>query len=359
MSNATTTKPITIHPLIVDSHDHPRVLCFGEALMHRINRPEADTENKANTPDHPGGAPASVACGVTRLGTPASVLGRIGDDPLGRQLLKLFERRQVSTPALQTDPKRPTRVALLKRKPGGDLCLDDFLGDLGQGFADSAVVPATLAESVKPLLGEARWLLVSTNALVSGPSAMALDLLLKRATAQGLGIALEIDWCPGFWGLAPDAGPSAEVLRRFRPLAEKATLILASAEEAEGFFGSTDPTTIHGALAKRPAVLVTGREGTVRWCLGGRQGTLSPVEESAPSHPLGVREAFTAALLDGLCRRPELLEAPAPGGDGVTGPGPIEDLLRFASACGALVGRTEGAIEPQPGREAVKAFLNA
>ncbi|WP_216908935.1 PfkB family carbohydrate kinase [Synechococcus sp. CCY 0621] len=357
MSNITTTKPITIHPLSLESHDQPRVLCFGEALIHRINRP--DTENKANTLDRPGGSAASVACGVTRLGTPASFLGRIGDDPLGRQLLELFERRQVSTPALQTDPKRPTRVARLQWKPGGELCLDDFLGDRGQGFADSAVVPATLAESVKPLLREARWLLISTNALVSGPSAMALDLLLKRATAQGLGIALDIDWCPGFWGLAPDAAPSAEVLRRFRPLGEKATLILASAGEAKAFFSSADPATIHGALAKRPAVLVTGCKGTVRWCLGGRQGTLSPAEEHVPSHPLGVRQAFTAALLDGLCRRPELLEAPAPGGAGVAGPGPIEDLLRFASACATLVGRTEGAIEPQPRREAVKAFLKA
>ena len=201
----------------------------------------------------------------------------------------------MSTPALQTDPQRPTRIARLQRKPGGDLCL---------------------------------------------------------------GVALDIDWCPGFWGLAPDAAPSAEVLRRFRPLGEKASLILAAAEEAMAFFGSADPATLHGALAKRPAVLVTDRKGTVRWCLGGRQGTLSPAEEKAPSHPLGVREAFTAALLDGLRYRPELLDAPAPGGAGVAGPGPIEALLRFASACATRVGRTEGAIEPHPGGEAVKAFLN-
>ena len=119
MSNATTTEPNTIHPPIVESHDQPRVLCFGEALMHRINNPEATSENKANTMDRPGGAPASVACGVTRLGTPASFLGRIGDDPVGQQLLALFKRRQVSTPALQTDPQRPTRIARCKGSPAG------------------------------------------------------------------------------------------------------------------------------------------------------------------------------------------------------------------------------------------------
>ncbi|WP_216903538.1 PfkB family carbohydrate kinase [Synechococcus sp. CCY 9618] len=352
MSNATTTKPIPS-----DTRNQPQVLCFGEALMNRINGPEAASE--AGSMDIPGGAPASVACGVARLGTPATFLGRIGADPIGAQLIDLFEQRQVATPALQRDPERPTRVARLSREDGGDLSFEEFLGDRGLGFADTAVVPATLAESVKPLLEEAKWLLVSTNTLTSGSSAMALDLLLKRATAQGVGIALEIDWRPGFWGLAADAAPSAEVRRRFRPLAEAATLIRCSASEAEGFFGSADPAAIHAGLPKRPAVLVLDPDGTVNWCLGGRTGTLAAVDQHSPSHPLGVGEAFTAAVLDGLCRQPDLLEAPAPGGEGVAGPGPIEELLRFASACGAIVGRVEGAIEPQPSREAVQEFLSA
>ncbi len=354
MSNITATKTTASDPTPADSLDQPQVLCFGEALMNRINGSEA---GGGGTMDHPGGAPASVACGVARLGTPATFLGRIGADPIGQQLVDLFERRQVAMPALQVDPKRPTRVARLALEED-ELSFEGFQGDEGLGFADMAVVPAALAESVKPLLVEARWLLVSTNALASGPSAMALNLLLKRSTAQGVGIALEIGWRPGFWGLPAEASPSSEVLRRFRPLAEKSTLIRCSTKEALGFFGTEDPAAIHRALAQRPAVLVTNPDGTVHWCLGGRVGTLPPAEARAPSHPLGVEEAFTAALLDGLCRRPELIEAPAPGGDGVAGPGPIEDLIRFASACAALVGRSAGAIEPQPGREVVRAFLN-
>jgi fructokinase len=70
-----------------------------------------------------------------------------------------------------------------------------------------------------------------------------------------------------------------------------------------------------------------------------------------------VPEAFMAALLDGLCRRPELLSAPAPGGGGVAGPEPIEAMLRFAAACGALVAGEEGALTPQPTRGAAQRFL--
>ncbi len=354
MTCITATNPQASDPTPADTLNQPHVLCFGEALMNRIN---GSGVNGGGTSDHPGGAPASVACGVARLGTCATFLGRIGADPIGQQLVDLFEQRQVAMPALQVDPKRPTRVARLALDED-ELTFEGFQGDLGLGFADTAVVPATLAESVQPLLREARWLLIGTNALAGAPSAMALDLLRKRATAQGVGIALEIDWRPGFWGLPAEAPPSSEVRRRFRPLAETASLILCTSAEAEGFFGSRDPAAIHAALPKRPAVLFLDPDGSVNWCLGGRKGTLPPADPRSPRHPLGVGQAFTAAVLDGLCRQPELLEAPAPGGDGVAGPGPIEEMLRFASACGALVGRGEGAIEPQPSREEVSAFLD-
>ncbi len=139
-------------PTTTDTRHDPLVLCFGEALMNRIDGPGSEPDS--NGVDHPGGASASVACGVARLGTPAAFLGRIGSDPIGHQLLDLFEQRQVGTAALQEDAERPTRLARLKRNAKGDLHFETFLGDQALGFADAAVVPATLAESAKSLLSE-------------------------------------------------------------------------------------------------------------------------------------------------------------------------------------------------------------
>jgi fructokinase len=71
----------------------------------------------------------------------------------------------------------------------------------------------------------------------------------------------------------------------------------------------------------------------------------------------GAGDAFTAGVLHGLCRRPELLQGDGRGGGGTADPCKVKDLLRFASACGALVCGGSGAIDPQPTAAEVEAFL--
>jgi fructokinase len=57
----------------------------------------------------------------------------------------------------------------------------------------------------------------------------------------------------------------------------------------------------------------------------------------------GAGDAFTAGLLHGLAGSPQALEP----------------VMRFASACGALVCQGAGAIDPQPDAAQVRAFLAA
>jgi fructokinase len=67
----------------------------------------------------------------------------------------------------------------------------------------------------------------------------------------------------------------------------------------------------------------------------------------------GAGDAFTAGLLHGLLHNPW---------QGEVHKGwhyQLEQRLRFASACGALVCQAAGAIDPQPTAAAVQAFLAA
>ena len=50
----------------------PRVLCLGEALVDRLGPPGGDPATDLPCDDRLGGAPANVACGLARLGTPAA-----------------------------------------------------------------------------------------------------------------------------------------------------------------------------------------------------------------------------------------------------------------------------------------------
>ncbi len=112
-------------------------------------------------------------------------------------------------------------------------------------------------------------------------------------------------------------------------LAEAASLIHCTSQEAIHFFDATDPTVIHGQLANRPSVFVADPSGVIQWCLGGRHGQLSL---NAEDHGGMSRDDFLAAVLDGLCGQPDLIGTQASGGAGIANPSQLDDLLGFASA---------------------------
>jgi fructokinase len=56
----------------------------------------------------PGGAPANFAFHAAQLGHPASVVSRVGDDRLGRELLEHLGSNGIATEFVQIDPAKPT-----------------------------------------------------------------------------------------------------------------------------------------------------------------------------------------------------------------------------------------------------------
>jgi fructokinase len=325
-------------------HRHPRVLCFGEALVDRLGPPGGDPSVDGPVDDRLGGAPANVACALARLGTPAALLGRLGDDPIGVRFRALLAERGVDTTALQHDPLRPSRTVLVRRDSGGDRSFGGFAGDRGEGFADQAVDAAALAPALEPLLRHAHWLLAGTIPLASPASAEALHLAVVAATERGVPLALDLNWRPTFWDVPPQ-----EALGRIRPLLDRAVLVKLAAEEAEWLAGCRDPRGISAVLAQAPAVVITDGEGAVSWWLGSQAGRLHaftvPVVDTT-----GAGDAFLAGLLHRLCAEPDLLRQASAAR--------VREAVRFACACGALVCQGAGAIDPQPTEGRVVAFLD-
>ncbi len=334
----------------------PQVLCLGEALVDRLGPPGGDPAGDAPCDDRLGGAPANVACALARLGTPSAFLGRLGRDAIGEAFAELFARRGVDTTALQWDGERPSRVVLVRRDATGERQFGGFAGDRGEGFADQALDASELSAALGPLLPAARWLLVGTIPLASPAAAAALQLACREAAAAGVALALDVNWRPTFWDAAADpaSGPTPEQATLIQPLLCQASLIKCAREESLWLFGHADPAAVSAALPQRPAVLITDGAAPLRWWLGGGAGEL-PAFRVPVVDTTGAGDAFTAGLLHGLLHG--LVTHPA----SLVGTG-IEqglDLMRFASACGALVCQGAGAIDPQPLRAEVVRFLQA
>ena len=372
----------------------PQVLCFGEALVDRLlpvgdalpapgcgGGPEPGERTQAaeglvdtaggtsllgpgDGGDRLGGAPANVACGLTRLGTPAAFLGRLGSDAIGEAFEALFAERGVDTSGLQWDAERPSRVVLVRRDAHGERSFGGFLGDRGAGFADQALDAELLQQAAGPLLVRARWLLCGSLLWASPPAASALEGVLAMVEAAGCSpdagatdaresscrrppfLAVDVNWRPTFWGLPAGTPPPAAIQERIKPLLERAALLKCATEEALWFFDSDNPSAISSALPGRPAVCVTDGPAPVRWFLGGRSGQLAPFAIDAVD-TTGAGDAFMAGLLHGLCQAeadPHTVAEP-------------EARLRFAAACGSLVCRGAGAIDPQPRAAEVERFL--
>ena len=308
------------------------VICLGEALVDRLGPPGGDPAVDQPVDDRLGGAPANVACALSRLGTPVVFAGRIGSDAIGAAFGDLFAQRGLDASLLQRDPQRPTRIVLVRRAEDGERQFQGFAGDQGLGFADQALAPMPLPP--------ARWLLIGTLPLATPVSAATLSSAVEQAREQGTAIALDVNWRPTFWNPAADpaAGPHPEALASLQPLLQQAALIKLAREEALWCFGSDDPSAISSALPQRPDVVVTDGAAPVRWCLSAQAGEQKAFKPPTVVDTTGAGDAFTAGLLHRWAAAPD-------------------ERIRFAAACGALVCGGAGGIDPQPTQAQVEAFL--
>ena len=310
----------------------PVVVCLGEALIDRLGPPGGDPAVDVPVDDRLGGAPANVACGLARLGTPVAFAGRLGQDAIGAAFFSLFAERGLDTALLQRDAERPSRIVLVRRSLDGERQFQGFAGDKGAGFADQALESAPLPK--------ARWLLIGTLPLAAPISASALLAAVRQARSQGTAIALDVNWRPTFWDVSadPGAGPSAAAKAAMQPLLEQAALIKLAREEALWLFNSDDPGVIQQALSQRPDVVVTDGAAPVRWQLAEKSGQQAAFQPPNVVDTTGAGDAFTAGLLHRWDAAPQ-------------------ERIRFAAACGALVCGGAGGIDPQPTQAQVEAFL--
>jgi fructokinase len=75
----------------------PSVICFGETLWDMLPSGK-----------RPGGAPMNTAYHLNNLGISASIIGRVGKDILGDELLKWMREKKIPTAFMQADEENKT-----------------------------------------------------------------------------------------------------------------------------------------------------------------------------------------------------------------------------------------------------------
>ncbi|WP_019503118.1 carbohydrate kinase family protein [Pseudanabaena sp. PCC 6802] len=320
----------------------PHVLCLGEILIDQIATETGSFEQVKSWNAYPGGAPANVACGLTKLGTSSGFIGCVGQDAVGNHLVQLLQSTGVDTSGVQVHATAPTRQVYVTRSDSGERTFAKFSSNESDraetAFADMFLDADRLPED---LFIEADFLVLGTLCLASPIAAKAVERALQLAEKYYLGVVVDINWRPMFW---PD--PS-QALSQILSLLAHVDYLKVSVEEAEWLFQTSNPVAISALHDHLEGVIVTNGEMGCQFYLGEREGS-HPAFPVATQDTTGAGDSFLAGFVHQLCHHPlSHLDDPAL----------VREIITYASAVGAITTTGLGAIAPQPTDAEVRDFL--
>lgn len=315
------------------------IICLGECLVDRL----FDVGNNSQTAhdtwtDYPGGAPANVATAIAKLGTPTRMISCLGQDDVGDWLLQVVKEQGVHC-QIQRVAEAPTRIVLVERDETGDRNFIGFSQPDPSAFADSHLSP----EWVNAVdFAGVDYLAMGTLGLAYPTTAKAMERARHKAQQAGTKLVIDLNWRPVFW---PDEAIAPSTIREFLTAAD---LLKLSLEEAQWLLDTDSAAEICQQFPRCEAVLLTdGGNGST--CATKHHSISLPAFAVDSIDTTGAGDAFLAGILHQLCQG---------GWESLKRADKIEEILRYASAVGALTTLKPGAIAAQPTPQAVDAFLH-
>ena len=272
-----------------------------------------------------GGDAANTAVMAAKLGRPARIAGRVGDDALGRRLLAYWVDCGVDVADVVVDSGAPTGIYVNELTPDGSHRFDYHRSNSAGSRLESGDLVDGFFEGLGLLHVTGITLSISADAAETALTA------IERARARGVAISLAVNYRPA---LDPD-------LSLFREAAAAADVVFASDEDARAVFGIEEPGPLLARLLRASEVVLThGREGAL---LATASGT---IEQRPPRVEL-VDPACAGDALAGAYLAARLAEA-APA-----------DALRQGVAAAALSCRARGCALSYPSGDEVEAAARA
>lgn len=297
-----------------------RLVVLGSLNMDLVVRAErvplhGETMFGESFATFPGGKGANQAVAAARLGAGVAMIGGVGADGFGSELLTLMQREGVDTSQIVRNPQAATGVALIIVDPNGHNTMIVVPGANGALQKEAVLSSLDQFSEVKLLVTQFEVNMDVVWAGIAWAKEHRVPIILNAAPAR----------------LTP---PEA-----FRGI----DYLVVNEQEAECLAGQPVPNP-EAALAVAEkmagwgtgAVIVTlGGQGSVVWVDGAA--------EHIPAYPVNVVDSTAAgdAFVGGLATA-LLLQAP------------VIEAVRYASAAGALATTRLGAMPSLPDADAVR-----
>jgi fructokinase len=324
-----------------------KVVSFGELLVDMVSDADVGLAEAPRFLKAPGGAPANVAVGLQRLGIEARFVGQVGADPFGDWLKEIIAREKVDTEfLLQTDLARTTLAFVATRADGKkDIC---FYRNPG---ADALLSPEDVSEKI---FEGARIFHCGSISLSENPCRQAQFKAARLARTLGVLVSFDPNWRPSIWR---DHSVAHDLIWKMMRLSD---VVKVADEEWEFITGETGlslQSLEAGAQKIREAgpQLVVVTRGAAGAYFNFEKRNSEVVSGEVAGHvveamdTLGAGDAFVAGLLLRLLEYSRLEDA--------LDFAELQNILRFANACGALATMQCGAIPALPTKIEVEILL--
>ena len=263
------------------------VVCVGELMIDIVARLPGPLAIGSDTPApvqlFGGGSGANTACWLAELGTPATLLTRVGRDH--DKVSSLAEDTIYGytgiTDFLTVDQRRPTGRCIVLIGPDAERTM---VPDAG---ANAAFSP----DDVDQRLFRAGRHLHLSGYVLFGPARLAGLWTLTLARATGMSVSVDASSAAPLAALGVDA---------FLRLVGDDLLLFANVDEAAVLTGEHDPGIAVAQLAGRygQAIVKRGQDGAV-WA-GGGQVASSPGQAVTAIDTTGAGDAFAAGYLHAI-----------------------------------------------------------
>ena len=311
-----------------------KVLTVGEILVEIVATTKGDgfREPQPLVGPFPSGAPAIFIDQVGRLGTPAAIVSRVGDDDFGRLNVDRLAADGVDVSGVEVAEGEATGSAFVRYRPDGSRT---FVYNI----AHSATGKLVLTPAAEALMANCDHLHVMGTALSAPGLAEVAREAIARIKARGGTLSFDPN-------LRPEILDTPGLRKALDEVLAQSDLFLPSGEELYLFTEADEEAAAVKELLDRGVgeiVIKRGNRGASHFDRSGRTD-VAPLAANEVD-PTGAGDCFGGAFvsfwLAGASPETALRYANAAGANAVTRVGPMEGAAT-RDALDALMGRTEG-----------------
>ncbi len=310
------------------------VITLGEALIDFTPLDENNMEFRKC----PGGAPANVAVGLSRLGVKTSFVGKVGDDLLGRFLKETLNENGVNTEGMLLTDQARTGMTFVTLDEDGDRDFSFYINP----SADTFLKKEDIEESI---FIEYKILHFGSISLIYEPARSATIDAVKKAKESGVLISYDPNLRLNLW---PDAQTAKE---RILSMLSEVDILKISEEELEFITGSQEVEAGAKALKEEYGIsliyVTFGSEGAYYYY--DDQLRFVPALKVDAVDTTGAGDAFVSSILYSIAQTDKSLQE--------LDYEFLDNATKLASISGALTASQKGAMAALPTLDEIEGRL--